>query len=160
MGDEPLLASLPFDLPEAFLHMCGWGGLLTLRMRNLSGQGLASSLNCPAILVMDCQSTGSECPITLPGQGRSQLPLVSASLTMRWCPFSIDLQGAFLHICSQGGILEFENEEYIFFHLLSGQGPASCIILIFWCFCYYGVSDHKGLTVQPGAHPSPASDGP
>ena len=83
MGDEPLLASLPFDLPEAFLHMCGWGGLLTLRMRNLSGQGLASSLNCPDILVMDCQSTGSECPITLPGQGRSQLPLVSASLTMR-----------------------------------------------------------------------------
>ena len=117
MGDEPLLASLPFDLPEACLHRCGWGGLLTLRMRNLwSGQGLASSLNCPAILVMDCQSTGSECPLTLPGQGGSHLPLASASL-----------KGAFLHICSQGGILEFENEEYIFFHLYLGraQPPAS-----------------------------------
>ena len=71
MGDEPFLASLPFDLQEAFLHMCGQRGLLTLRMRNLwSGQGLASSLNCLAMLVIDCQSIGSERPITLPWAGR------------------------------------------------------------------------------------------
>ena len=36
-------------------------------------------------------------------------------------------------------------------------GPNSSIILFLWSFCYYGVSVHRGETVQPGAHLSPAS---
>ena len=47
--------------------MCGWGGLLTLRMRNMwSGQGLASSLSCPAIDILEFWSPGDESPVTLP----------------------------------------------------------------------------------------------
>ena len=41
--------------------MCGQEGLLTLRMRNMwSGQGPASSLNCPASLVLELRSPGNE----------------------------------------------------------------------------------------------------
>ena len=43
-------------------------------------------------------------------------------------------------MCSRGGLLDFENEEYVVFCLLSGQGPASSVILLLWSFCYYGVS--------------------
>ena len=60
-------------------------------------------------------------------------------------------------MCSRGGLLGFENEDYVVFYLLSGQGPASSIILLLWSFCYYGVSVHRGEAVQPGAHLSPAS---
>ena len=46
--------------------MCGQGGLLTSKMRNTcSGQGPPSSLNCPAILVLEFQSTGDDSPIDL-----------------------------------------------------------------------------------------------
>ena len=41
-------------------------------------------------------------------------------------------------MCSQGGLFNFENEEYVIFYLLFGQGLASTII-------------------QPRAHLSPAS---
>ena len=70
---EHSLASFPFDLLGAFLHMCGWGDLLTLRLRIIwSGQGPASSLNYPAILILVFQSIGSEFPIALPrGWGSS-----------------------------------------------------------------------------------------
>ena len=51
-----------------------------------------------------------------------------------------------------GGLLNFKNEEYVVFYLLSGQGPASSIILHLWSFCYYGIPVHRGETVQPGAH--------
>ena len=37
------------------------------------------------------------------------------------------------------------------FYLLSGQGPASSIILLLWSFC------HRAETVQPGVRLSPAS---
>ena len=37
-------------------------------------------------------------------------------------------------MCRLGGLLNFKNEEYVVFYLLSGQGPASSIIL------HYGVS--------------------
>ena len=48
------LASLPFDHQEAFLHMRGQGYLMTSRTRNMwSGQGPASSLNCPTILTLE-----------------------------------------------------------------------------------------------------------
>ena len=47
--------------------MCGWGGLLTLQMRNMwSGQGLASSLDHPALDILEFWSTGNESPVTLP----------------------------------------------------------------------------------------------
>ena len=46
--------------------MCGQGGLLTSRMRNMwSGRGPASSLKCSAILLLEFQSTGNESPVTL-----------------------------------------------------------------------------------------------
>ena len=42
-------------------------GLMTLRMRNMwSGQGLASSLNRPAIDILEFWSAGNESPVTLP----------------------------------------------------------------------------------------------
>ena len=60
----------PFDFPEAFMHICGWGGFLTLRMRNMwSGQGPAFSLICPAVLTLEFQSTGNESQIILPWGG-------------------------------------------------------------------------------------------
>ena len=44
---EHPLASILFDPQGTCLHMCGWGGLLTLRMINMrSGQSPASSLSC------------------------------------------------------------------------------------------------------------------
>ena len=41
-------------------------------------------------------------------------------------------------MCSQGGLLNFENEECVFCYLLSGQGPASSIIVLLWSFCPQG----------------------
>ena len=41
-------------------------------------------------------------------------------------------------MCSQGGLLNFENEDCVFCYLLSGQGPASSIILLLWSFCPQG----------------------
>ena len=65
------LASLPLWPPGVFLHMCGQGGLQTLRIRNMwSGQGPASSLNCPAVLVLQFQSTGwNKSPVIYLGKG-------------------------------------------------------------------------------------------
>lgn len=56
---EHPLTSLAFDHQGTFLCMCGWGSLLILITRNMwSGQGPESSLNCPAIVVLEFQSTG------------------------------------------------------------------------------------------------------
>ena len=47
-----VLASLPFELQEAFGRKCSLGGM-TLRTRNMwSGVGPASSLNRPAVPVL------------------------------------------------------------------------------------------------------------
>ena len=47
--------------------MCVQGDLLTLGTRNMwFGQGPASSLNCPVILVLEFQSIGNASPIVLP----------------------------------------------------------------------------------------------
>ena len=64
-----------------------------------------------------------------------------------------DLQGAFLRMCSQEGLLDFAHEEYVVLYLLSGQGSASPRS------CSFGVSVDRGRTpaVQPGAHLPPAS---
>ena len=53
-------------------------------------------------------------------------------------------------MCSWGGLLDFKNEEYAVFRLFNELGPASSIILLLWSFCSYGVSVHRGETVQPG----------
>ena len=55
-------------------------------------------------------------------------------------------------MCSQEGLLDFENEDYVAFYLLSGQSSAPPPL-------HLGVSVHRGQTpaVQPGAHLSPAS---
>ena len=53
-------------------------------------------------------------------------------------PAFFDLQGAFLCTCSQGGFLDFKNEEYVVFYLLSRQGSAVS------CSCCFGVSVHRG----------------
>lgn len=71
---EHPLASLAFDHQGTFLCMCGWGSLLILITRNTwSGQGPESSLNCPAIVVLEFQSTGglltSRMRNTCSGQG-------------------------------------------------------------------------------------------
>ena len=61
-----LLASLPFDLQGTTRPMCSQGGLLTSRRRNTwSGKGPASSLNCPAIVILDFWSIENESPTTL-----------------------------------------------------------------------------------------------
>ena len=61
--------------------MCGQGGLLTTRMRDMcSGQGPAFSLNCSAILILEFQLTENESLIALPwwwgggGEGICLLP--------------------------------------------------------------------------------------
>ena len=69
----------------------------------------------------------------------------------------LDLQGALLCMRSQEGLLNPENEECVVFYLLPGQGPASFSILLLQSFCYYGDFVHRGETVQPAAHLSPAS---
>ena len=60
--------------------MCSRGGVLTWRMRNtwslLSGQGPASSLNCPAIDILEFQLAGDDSPIAL-HWGRGHLPPAS-----------------------------------------------------------------------------------
>ena len=61
------LISLPFDLQGALLCMCCWEGPLTSRMRNMwSGQGPATSLHCPALLILEFRFTGNDCLIGLP----------------------------------------------------------------------------------------------
>ena len=60
--------------------MWGQGGLPTLRMRNMwSAKGPASSLNCPAILVLELWFKGNKSPVTLPwgwGGGREGIYLL------------------------------------------------------------------------------------
>ena len=51
---------------------------------------------------------------------------------------------------SWGGLLNFEDEEYVVLHLLFEQGADSSILLLLWSFC------HREETVQPGVHLSPA----
>ena len=64
----------------------------------------------------------------------------STSPTVGWHPSLFDLQGVFLRVCSQEGLLDLESEECVVFYLLSGQASASL------CSCYYlhvGVSIHR-----------------
>lgn len=66
-----LLESLPFDFQGASCA-CHREGLLIARMRNMwFGQGPSSTLNCPAVLVLELLSMGNDSPITLLGLGVS-----------------------------------------------------------------------------------------
>ena len=76
----------PFDLQGYFLWMCSWLGLLTSRMRNmwslLPGQGLSSSLDCPAVLILEYQSRRNESPTVFPwGRGPIYLQEVTCSFS-------------------------------------------------------------------------------
>ena len=42
-----------------------------------------------------------------------------------------DLQGAFLCLCRRGGLLNFDNEEYVIFYLGRIQPPPSCAFMEF-----------------------------
>jgi len=76
VGNTPLHNS-PLAVREPFLCMCGWGGLLASRTRNVwSSQGPAFSLTCPAILVLEFQSTGNESPTPLPWVGGAPISLL------------------------------------------------------------------------------------
>ena len=60
-----------------------------------------------------------------------------------------DLQGAFLRMCSQKGLLDFKNEECVVFYLLSGAGPS-----LLSRSCCHGASVHRKWipAVHPGAY--------
>ena len=49
--------------------MGGWGGLLILGMRNVLWAGLSLFPYCPAVLLLEFQSTGNESPIGFPLEG-------------------------------------------------------------------------------------------
>ena len=74
---EQPLASIPFDPQGTCLHMCGWGGLLPLRMINMrSGQDPASSFSCAAILILEFWSIAN-LQLLYPGRN---LPPASSSV--------------------------------------------------------------------------------
>ena len=77
----------PCDLQGAFLSMCGRGGLLTSRMRNMwSGQGPASSLNCPASLVLELRSPGNESRGVGGGSTSCLIPILCVTNIHSKCP--------------------------------------------------------------------------
>ena len=57
-------------------------------------------------------------------------------------------------MCSQGGLFNFENEEYVIFYLLSGQGLASTIIQPRAHLSCASVAE-AGEWVGPGSVPAP-----
>lgn len=65
VGSRHHLASRRFDLRGAFLHMSSWGGLVTKIEKCVVCAGPSLLLNCPAILVLEFSSTGSDSPIAL-----------------------------------------------------------------------------------------------
>ena len=71
LGRVSLDIALPLASEEPFLCMCGQGGPLTSRMRNMwCAQGPASSLlYCPDFLVLEFWSIENESLIPLPWQG-------------------------------------------------------------------------------------------
>ena len=50
-----------------------------------------------------------------------------------------DLQGAFMLMCCQEGLLDFENEKYVVFYLHRAQ--------LLFDFCCFGLSVHRGQTL-------------
>ena len=70
-----------FDLKE----LSSWEGFLDFENEKyvvsypVSGQGPASSLNCPAIVILEYWSTGNKSSIAYPGGGEGHLPPASLS---------------------------------------------------------------------------------
>ena len=98
-------------------------------------------LPCVCVCVCVCVCARTRASLSQDEFQQRDLRVVE-SLTMRWQhPLSFDLQGAFLCMCSQGGLLDFKNEKYVVFYLLSWQGPESSInpafmeFLLLWNFC-------------------------
>ena len=66
MGSSSLDVTSLFGLRVALLCICGQGGFRTSGIRDMwSGQGPASSLNCPVILVLESGSIENESPVAL-----------------------------------------------------------------------------------------------
>ena len=65
---------------------------------------------------------------------------------------SFDFQRAFLHTCSQGGLLDFKVEEYVVFYLLSGQDSAPLSLLLFWSICPQGIDSLGPIYLLPPSH--------
>ena len=64
--------------------MYGWGGLLTLGMRNMwFVQGTASSLNCSAILVLEFQNRENVSQLLYHGEGAHLFPASGPLLLSR-----------------------------------------------------------------------------
>ena len=70
------------------------------------------------------------------------------SLTIGWHSLPFDLQGASLPLCSWGVLLNYATTTWSFY-LLSGQGPASSILLLSFC--------PQGRNCSAWGHLSPAS---
>ena len=85
----------PFDLQGYFLCMCSRLGLLTSGMRKmwslLSGQGPSSSLDCPAVLILEYQSRRKESPSAFPWGGPIYVQEVTCSFS------SVSVIWYFLH---------------------------------------------------------------
>ena len=62
----PFLTSKELSSPESFLDLENEKYVVSYL---LSGQGPASSLNCPAILILEYRFTGNKSPIAYPGGG-------------------------------------------------------------------------------------------
>ena len=82
-----------------------------------------------------------------------------ASLTMGWCPLPFDLQGAFMHMCNQGGLLtsRMRNMWSLIFSLGRARPPLS-IVLLFSSWCIGPQGTNLQLFAL-GPHLSPASNG-
>ena len=117
------LASFPFDLQGAFLRVCGQGGLLTSGMKSVwSGQGPASSLNCPASLLLEFQSIGNKSPVALPSGGPFYLLSDNEPLCIHHLPSTVirPLQMLYHPHASSTSSHPFSNcfEAYIMLHFL------------------------------------------
>ena len=68
-----------------------------------------------------------------------------ASLIRGDAPSLFDFHQAFLCMCSQEGLLDFEKENMWSFYLLFGQGPAAFSILLLWGFSPQGTCSRCSL---------------
>ena len=98
MGSSSLDIAPLFGLQVAFLCICGQGGFGTSGIRDTwSGQGPASSLNCPVILVLESRSIENESPIAVwweVGVMGWHLPHASLSVRDTWEVSAVSFPGS------------------------------------------------------------------
>ena len=81
LGRVSLDIAPPLASEEPFLGMCGQGGPLTSRMRNMwSEQGPTSSLNCPDFLFLEFWSVENESLVPLPWGNEGAIHLLPESV--------------------------------------------------------------------------------